>query len=121
MATPLTLAVVTTKPRSLEMSKDHTVIRVPVDVALTDGSQYSFWYHVHVGKELPSFNQIFGDPQEVGCVDAYRLLDHLVMHFLHTDTEDNQLREVLRQVKAVADEAVDTFFAEVAASLSTKH
>ncbi|PRE81283.1 MULTISPECIES: hypothetical protein [Burkholderia] len=117
----LTPAVVTTKPRALEMSQDHTVIRVPVDVALADGSQYSFWYHVHAGKEFPSFNEVFGDPEEAGCVDAYRMLDHLVQHYLHTDTEDNHLRDVLRQVKGVADEAVDTFFAEVAASLSTKH
>ncbi|HDR9116308.1 TPA: hypothetical protein QDB15_000032 [Burkholderia vietnamiensis] len=122
MSTPSLLpAVVTTKPRSLEMSEDRTVIRVPVNVTLADGSQYSFWYHVHAGKEFPNFNEVFGDPKEAGCVDAYRLLDQVVMQYLHTDTEDNQLREVLRQVKAVAEQAVDTFFAEVAASLSTKH
>lgn len=114
----LTPARVTSKPRSLSMTPDHATIIVPIDVTLADGSRFHVPYFVHAALEHPTFGDTFGHPSET---DAYRLLERLVDHYLMSDTEDEHLLRVLRQMKTVAHEAVDAFFAEVAASLATKH
>ncbi|SDG93209.1 hypothetical protein SAMN05216466_10698 [Paraburkholderia phenazinium] len=110
-------AIVTTKPGSpLRMSHDHMVIRVPIDVTLADGSQYSVQYHSHAGKEHTSFDETFGDHQGFGdhegvTNDAYRLLERLVEHTLHN--EDHLMRDVLQKIKAVGREAIACLIAEV--------
>ncbi|WP_396329335.1 hypothetical protein [Burkholderia anthina] len=119
----LTPAVVTTPPQSLRMSDDHTVLRIPLEVKLADGSRFHVPYYVHARIDNPTFGDTFGHPAD--GTDAYRLLERLVDHYLLTDTEDENLLYVLRQMKTVANEAVDAFFTDVAEGLAarraTKH